>query len=141
MLFRKRLPKTKKGDFYPMEKKVIGFVIQSLTEEDSRKLDEQIKFLVLKKRIKYPKSFVTEMYPVQFNGIPKDYLFSRTEEFRLATLKLEINGQNFYCQCNMVLGVLFDISLKPIPDKKQLESADIILKEIQIESELWKNLD
>ena len=141
MIFRKKIPKSKKSDLFSFEKKIIEFIFDHLDETEASKLREQLRFLVLKKRIKYPKSYVIELYPLKFNSIPKDNLLTRTEEFKLASLQIKNNNSDYYCQCHMVLGSLFDISIKPIPKKSELNNDELILKEIKVEDELKNNIN
>jgi len=117
------------------------FIINELNETEKEKLRGQLKFLTHKKRIKYPKSFVSEFYPEKHVEIPQENLFSRTEEFKLASLKVKSDKTDYNCQSFMVLGSLFDISIKPIPTDSDLNSSELILEDIKIEQELNKNMN
>ncbi len=139
MLFKKRIPKTKKSDLFPMEKKVLDFVIEQLEAPKASALVEQIKLLPLKKRITYPKSHVTEFYPQNFGDVPEKFRFGRTEEFKLASVKITQGNKEYYCQCNFVLGQLFDLSIRPVPEKLDFKSKNWELKDITIESNVNKN--
>lgn len=141
MLFRRKVPKTKKTNFYKLERQIFEFVIHELNETDTEKLNNQIEFLIRKKRIEYPKSLVSEFYPESMGDITPENLFTRTEEFKLASLKVLSNKVEFYCQCNMVLGQIVDITIKPKPENHNLNNPEITLIEIKMETELYRNLN
>lgn len=137
IFFKRRIRSPKKDKLTKLEKSILDNLISSLPENESKKLNDQIKRLVLIRRIKYKNDTVTEFFPEEYGSIPKEFLFNRTEEFRLASIKFYSNGQKHTCEIFMVSGRIFDLKIKPIPSKK---AETVTFENIKLEKELNKNL-
>lgn len=111
---------------------VVGNMEASLSE----KLKSQISQLPLKKRIQYPKSYVVELYPESFGSMTEEALFERKEEIMVAKIKVLINNVEFNIQCHAVLGQFFDMTIRPVPSRKELRSSGFSVKKVEVNQEL-----
>ncbi len=137
MFWKKRIKDPQKGELTYLEKSVFEYLISQLPEHQSLLVKEQLKYLTLIKRIEYKNDLVTEMYPEQYGIIPKKQLFGRTEEFRLAYVKYKMGGVKYTSEIHMAMGQVFDIKIRPKPDKKEVATVEFL--EAKIDSELDKN--
>lgn len=136
MFWKKGIPK--KGKLTFLEKSILDFLISHLPEQQALSVRGQLTYLTLIKRIEYKNDIVTEVYPEQYGIIPQELLFGRTEEFRLAYVKFMQSGVNYKSEVHMVMGQVFDISIRPKPAKKELDAVDFT--EFIIDPELGKNI-
>ncbi|NQY07693.1 MAG: hypothetical protein HRT68_16230 [Flavobacteriaceae bacterium] len=134
MFWKKKIKDPQKGELTYLEKSVFEYLISQLPERQSLLVKEQLKYLTLIKRIEYKNDIVTEMYPEQYGIIPKEKLFGRTEEFRLAYVKYKIGGVKYTSEIHMAMGQVFDIKIRPKPDKKEIAAVEFL--EAKIDSEL-----
>ncbi|MCV6630024.1 MAG: hypothetical protein OIF50_09210 [Flavobacteriaceae bacterium] len=138
MFWKKKIKDPRKRELTYLEKAVFEYLISQLPERQSLLVKEQLKYLTLIKRVEYKNDIVTELYPDQFGIIPKEILFSRTEEFRLAYVKYKIGEVKYTSEIHMAMGQVFDIKIRPKPDKKEIVAVEFL--EIKIDSELDLNI-
>lgn len=138
MFWKRKVPKIIKGDLTTLEKKVVEILCGQKKSLSIDKISKQFEYLPLKRRIEYKHDSITELYPEKFDSIPNDLLLGRTEEFLLAEIKFDLNGDSYVCEMHAVLGAVFDIKIRPKPPKKI--HAKIELIDININDELNKNI-
>ncbi len=137
MFFRRKIKTPKKGVLTKLEKSILNYLILKLPEDKSRILIEQLKFLVLIRRIKYKNDIVTELFPEKYGKIPKICLFNRKEEFRLAHIKFKSENVSYISEIHMVSGRIFDMKIRPKPSKS---IKNITFLDIKIDEELDKDI-
>lgn len=135
----KKIKEPKKGELTILEKAIIDCLVEKLPPKYCTSLVKQLDYLKLQKRIDYNKDCVTELYPEQFGIIPKEVLFERNEEFRLAVIKFELNDIKYTCEIHMALGQLFDLKIRPRPIKIKGE-LNIVVLNMKIEENLSENI-
>lgn len=127
-------------DITPLEALIINSVVYNLSGEDCDKFLNQIKYIKKILRIDYARETITELYVERLDNVPKEYFFSRTEEFDLAKITFKLKGLSYTAVLGMVMGLLFDIRIKPKVEKKikfQKEEFEVI--DIKTESNLNLN--
>lgn len=127
-----------KGNLTYLEKSIIDFLISHLPERQALLLREQLTYLTLIRRIEYKNDIVTEVYPEQYGIIPQEHLLGRTEEFQLGHVKFKQSGVSYKSEVHMVMGQVFDISVRPKPGKKELNVVEFT--DFEIDPELEKNI-
>lgn len=128
-----KIPEAKLTSKSTLEDFIIENLAKSLPSKDGEKLREQIEHLVLLKRIQYEKDVATEFYPKSFDAIPEAILFDNKEDFCIADVKFQVLGRKYFCQIFFVLGVLFEIRIKPAPpEDATFEISDIVNVECRI---------
>lgn len=137
MFWKNKIQNPKKGNFTKLEIEILKSVMAHLPEEFSITLQQQIKYLILFKRIEYKNDVITELYPEKYGSIPNKILFLRTEEFRLANVKFLLSNTQYIAEINMVLGQIFDIKIAPKPIKDIDDNPEIL--KVIIEDNLKQN--
>lgn len=128
-----------KGELTNLEKIIANSLIKNLPKAYGEIIEKQLGYLSLKIRINYSKDCVTELYPAKFGIIPKEILFDRTEEFRLAEIKFELNNAKHSCVIHVALGQIFDMRIKPKPINSDRE-LDYKIISVKIEKNLSQNV-
>jgi len=133
MFGQKKIPKPAKGKLTDAEVFIINALCDKMDEHHGELLRKQVAFFKSFVRLELKSSFVTELYPESLYAIPKEILFSRTEEFKAGRIILKINDLKIKCDFNMVLGSLFELSINSTlpPGKFDLTTAKTISSEIE----------
>ncbi|WP_128755383.1 hypothetical protein [Aquimarina sediminis] len=137
---KKKVGQPKKGSLNKIEEKILDYLCDNLDEKNSKKIIEQLEYLVKILRLDYTNDTITELYPENLNELPSEILFERREEFRLAHLKFMINEEVYISKIRASLGILFDIKIRPIPPKKVDFSSKFELIQIKLEPNLDTNI-
>lgn len=134
MFWRKKIKDPQKDDLNVLEYTIIHLLISILRDSYKEKLTEQVRYLKLIKRIKYSNDSATELYPEKFGIIPEIALFDKKDDFCLGRINVKIFEQVYKAEIYFVLGALFEIRLKPIPQNvNAIKSEDIQFVSASIE--------
>jgi hypothetical protein len=133
MFLKNRLPKIKPDILTPMEKKIIHIVAENVEEYDGARLIKQIDFLPKIRRIKYKNDRATELYPQNMDSIPNEFLFNKKDEFVIAKMSFKHDRKLFTSKITMVLGSIFEIQIKPIPQNNDdMIKGDFLALKVEI---------
>ena len=139
MFWKKKIQNPKRDTLSFLENSILQYLISELAQPYSLLVEKQLKYLVFINRIDYKNFKTTELYPEKYGCIPDCILFKRTEEFKLARIKFEMDGKVFNCEIHTALGQIFDIKIYPKPiniDKPMIEFKKIII-EPQLENNIY----
>ncbi len=140
MFWKKEVPEAKKDKLNRIEEFILQAIGSELSPELKAKLERQVRYLPLMKRITYRNETTGELYPEQFGAMPEEILFPRKEEFKLASLNIFINETSAKCEVFMVLGALFEIKIKAVLSPQMKSAGQLMVKSMIVETILDKNI-
>jgi hypothetical protein len=140
LFWKKRLPRIAPGEYTVLESSLINATIDAIPAPYREKL-EALKIHVKSfRRIDYKTYIVTELHTASLVSARERFAFGRTEEFRLSTIKLQVNGHKFTAHLEMVLGLLFEIKITPVPPKELIITKEAItISSIKVDGNLDRN--
>ncbi|GEM_PF-3595884 len=131
MIWGKKIREPKLDDLSILENNIIDCLIANLPDVKAWKIKQQLSYLKLIKRIEYKNTKATELYPRKFGTIPEEVLFQRKDEVKLARISFSIGSEKYISEIHMVLGQLFDLTIKPLPRKNiSIKEAKFVKTEI-----------
>jgi hypothetical protein len=134
MFWKKKIKDPQRSDPTVLEYAIINHLTSILSNEYQKKLTEQMEYLKLIKRLKYSKESATEFYPEKFGIIPETALFDKKDDFCLSRIKFKTSEQVYKAEIYFVLGTLFEIRVKPIPENiNTIKTEDIQFVSASIE--------